>query len=80
MYFQFIFVVILVQSEAASLGHDLETYQKRADSFGFNAIVVDGHDIEALIKAFETASFTKDKPTALICKTFKGKYIIYINY
>ncbi|XP_003383991.1 PREDICTED: transketolase-like protein 2 [Amphimedon queenslandica] len=63
----------LGQSEAASLGHDLETYRKRADAFGFNAIIVDGHDVEKLIEAFETAAATKDKPTALILKTFKGK-------
>lgn len=50
----------------------MEVYRKRLDSFGFHAIVVDGHDVVELIKAFEVAANTKDKPTALICKTFKG--------
>lgn len=64
----------LGQSEPTSLQHKVEIYRKRAESFGFNAIVVDGHDVEELLKAFHEASVTKDKPTALIAKTFKGKF------
>lgn len=40
----------LGQSEPTSLQHDMETYRKRLESFGFNAIVVDGHDVEELCK------------------------------
>ena len=40
----------LGQSEEAPLQHDMETYRKRAAAFGFNAIVVDGHDVEELCK------------------------------
>lgn len=64
----------LGQSEPTSLQHKVEVYRKRAESFGFNAIVVDGHDVEELLKAFHEASVTKDKPTALIAKTYKGKF------
>lgn len=64
----------LGQSEATSLQHNMEVYRKRLDAFGFNAIVVDGHDVEELCKAFHEASVTKDKPTAIIAKTFKGKF------
>lgn len=63
----------LGQSEPTSLAHDTAVYRKRLEAFGFNAIVVDGHDIEELAKAFHVAQTTKDKPTALIAKTFKGK-------
>lgn len=52
----------------------MEVYRKRLEAFGFNAIVVDGHDVEELCKAFYEASVTKDKPTAIIAKTFKGKF------
>lgn len=51
----------------------MNLYKKRLESFGFNALVVDGHDIEELVKAFHTATITKDRPTVLIAKTFKGK-------
>ena len=44
----------LGQSKAAPLQHDMETYRKRAAAFGFNAIVVDGHDVEELCKVGPT--------------------------
>ncbi len=49
----------LGQSEPAPLQHDMDTYKKRLQSFGFNAIVVDGHDVEELCKAFHEAENTK---------------------
>lgn len=64
----------LGQSEATSLQHSMETYRKRLDAFGFNAIVVDGHDVEELCRAFFEAQQTKGRPTAVIAKTFKGKF------
>ncbi|XP_017782195.1 PREDICTED: transketolase-like protein 2 isoform X2 [Nicrophorus vespilloides] len=63
----------LGQSEPTSLAHDVETYRKRLDAFGFNTIVVDGHNIDELVKAFHTSTTTKNKPTAIVAKTFKGK-------
>ena len=38
----------------------------------FHTIVVDGHSVPDLLEAFKTAKNVKNKPTALICKTFKG--------
>ncbi|KAH8315128.1 transketolase-like protein 2 [Drosophila kikkawai] len=63
----------LGQSEATSLQHKLDVYRDRLEAFGFNAVVVDGHDVEELCKAFHCAGITKSKPTAIIAKTFKGK-------
>ncbi|XP_017486821.1 PREDICTED: transketolase-like protein 2 [Rhagoletis zephyria] len=64
----------LGQSEPTSLQHQMEVYRKRLDAFGFNALVVDGHDVEELCKAFHEAATTKNKPTAIIAKTYKGKF------
>ena len=64
----------LGQSDPAPLQHDMDTYRRRLESFGFHAIVVDGHDILELCKAFAEAEAVTDKPTCLIAKTFKGKY------
>jgi len=63
----------LGQSEPAPLQHDMDTYKKRLLSFGFNAIVVDGHDVEELCKAFHEAENTKGMPTCILAKTMKGK-------
>ncbi|XP_050313724.1 transketolase-like protein 2 [Anthonomus grandis grandis] len=63
----------LGQSQETSMGHDVDTYRKRLEAFGMNAIVIDGHNVEDLVKAFHTAANTKGKPTAIIAKTLKGK-------
>lgn len=63
----------LGQSDPAPLQHDMETYRKRIQAFGVNAIVVDGHDVEELCKAFHEAETIKGMPTCILAKTFKGK-------
>ncbi|XP_033214936.1 transketolase-like protein 2 isoform X2 [Belonocnema kinseyi] len=63
----------LGQSEPTSLQHNMEVYRKRLEAFGFNALVVDGHDVDELAKAFHEAQNTKERPTAILAKTFKGK-------
>lgn len=65
----------LGQSQAASLEHQTDVYKARLEGFGWNTYVVDGHDVEALCKAFHDATLVKDKPTAIVAKTFKGKGI-----
>jgi transketolase len=62
----------LGQSEATMLEHDLDVYKARVEAFGWNAHVVDGHDVDTLVKAFWDASHVKGKPTALLAKTYKG--------
>ena len=41
----------------------------------FNTIVLDGHDVEALCRAFHDANVAKDKPTCIVAKTYKGRGI-----
>ncbi len=49
------------------------------ESFGFNVINVNGHDIEELIVAFEKAKEIKGVPTAIIAKTIKGKGVSFME-
>merc|ERR1719273_2522320 len=63
----------LGQSDPAPLEHDMDQYRKRFESFGFHAIVVDGHDVGELVKAFAEAANTKGKPTCILAKTYKGR-------
>lgn len=65
----------LGQSEPTMYQHHMDVYKKRAEAFGWNAIVIDGHNISEIIDALHTASITKDQPTCIIAKTFKGKYL-----
>jgi len=52
---------------------------KKFESFGFNVINIDGHNIQMIIDALNTAKQTKEKPTAIIAKTIKGKGISYME-
>ncbi|XP_056393819.1 transketolase-like protein 2 isoform X1 [Hyla sarda] len=65
----------LGQSEAAPLQHQTDIYRKRCEAFGWNTYIVDGHDVEELCCALWQAANVKDKPTAIIAKTYKGKGI-----
>ncbi len=69
----------LGQSQPTMLQHDLETYQKRWAAFGWNALVVDGHDVSALLDAFEKAAQTKGQPTVILARTFKGKGVSFLE-
>lgn len=63
----------LGQSEATAFGHDMALYKARLAAFGFNTVVVDGHDVNALVQVFDAASSSSGKPTAIIAQTYKGK-------
>ncbi len=54
-------------------GWDLDSYANRAKAFGWNAIEVDGHDVEAVDKAYAEATSTTGVPTVIVAKTIKGK-------
>ncbi|MFQ5992562.1 MAG: transketolase, partial [Nitrospiraceae bacterium] len=69
----------LGQSDPTMLQHDLGAYRARWAGFGWHVIVVDGHDISALLAAFDEAAFTKSKPTVVLARTIKGKGISFIE-
>jgi transketolase len=54
-------------------GWDLDSYAKRAEAFGWHAIEIDGHDVEAIDRAYAEAAETTGVPTVVVAKTIKGK-------
>ena len=46
---------------------------KKFESFGFNVINIDGHNIQQILDAFKQVREVGDKPTCIIAKTIKGK-------
>jgi len=54
-------------------GWDLDSYANRAKAFGWHAIEIDGHDVEAIDRAYAEALETTGKPTVIVAKTKKGK-------
>ncbi|MBK9308324.1 MAG: transketolase [Nitrospira sp.] len=69
----------LGQSDPTMLQHDMEAYRSRWSGFGWHAIVIDGHDFDAILRAFNEAAQTKGKPTVLLAQTYKGKGISFIE-
>src|SRR5262249_41691084 len=69
----------LGQSQPAPLVHKADVLAARWRSFGWHAIVVDGHDMEAVLQALKEARATKGKPTMIVAKTIKGKGISFVE-
>src|SRR6266508_533722 len=63
----------LGQRGETEYGWHLDTYRRRVEAFGCYPIVVDGHDVAAIDRAFGEALSNTDKPTVIIAKTIKGK-------
>lgn len=56
---------------------DLEPFTAKWEAFGFAAREVNGHDVHALERTFAGLPFAKDRPSAVICHTVKGKGIAF---
>ena len=48
-------------------------------AFGWNVIDVDGHDLDAIEKAFEEAKEVKGKPSMILLHTVKGKGVSFME-
>ena len=58
---------------------DLGSFKHKWESFGWNAIEADGHDLAGLISAFDKASAAKGKPSVIIADTVKGKGVSFVE-
>jgi transketolase len=63
----------LGQSRPTMFGHDSGAFAARWRAFGWHTIELDGHDIPAVLSAFEEARRITDRPTVLLARTLKGK-------
>lgn len=69
----------LGQSCETMHGHDLNTYARKVEAFGWEAFIIDGHNIDELVQTFERALKVKGKPVCILAKTFKGKGVATIE-
>ena len=57
-----------------------EHYADRWAAFGWNAVEINGHDMNQLVDALDNLPpVTGDKPTVLICNTIKGKGVSFME-
>lgn len=62
------------QSGATSLKHEIEIYDARFKSFGWDTIIIDGHNMQEVCDAYtKVRNLNSDKPIAILAKTFKGR-------
>ncbi|HVD50346.1 MAG TPA: transketolase [Gaiellaceae bacterium] len=54
-------------------GWDLDSYANRAKAFGWHAIEIDGHDVDAVERAYGEAASMQGVPTVIVARTVKGK-------
>jgi transketolase len=69
----------LGQRGETDLGWNSAAYAARARAFGWTAIELDGHDLDAIDKAYTVALDQKDKPTCLIARTNKGQGVSFLS-
>lgn len=48
-------------------------------AFGWHVLLIDGHDIGAILSAVEEAKETKGRPTIIVAKTVKGKGVSFME-
>jgi transketolase len=53
-------------------GWDLDAYRDRAEVFGWRSLEVDGHDPEAIDRAYTEAASFEGRPTMIVARTIKG--------
>jgi len=69
----------LGQSRATMWGHDMDALAARWRAFGWHAIVIDGHDMGAILDALAEAQRTKGRPTMILARTIKGKGVSFVE-
>ncbi len=68
----------LGQRGETDLGWDAPVYAARARAFGCHAIEIDGHDLDAIDRAYAEALAQTDLPTWIIAKTEKGHGVSFL--
>ena len=68
----------LGQSGPTMHEHDVKAYARKFQAFGWDAVVVDGHDVGKIAEALARMG-EKGLPTVLIARTLKGKGVSFIE-
>jgi transketolase len=69
----------LGQRGETMVGWNTDVYVRRAEAFGWHAIEIDGHDLEAIDQAYAEALATTGKPTVVVARTRKGKGVAAVE-
>ena len=67
----------LGQSRPTMWQHDLDQFARRWRAFGWHAMVIDGHDMNAILDAYAEARATTGRPSMIVARTIKGKGVSF---
>jgi transketolase len=68
----------LGQRGPTELQWDTDAYAARIEAFGWDALVIDGHDVGEIDDAF-TKARDAERPTAIVARTVKGKGVSFVE-
>lgn len=60
-------------------GHDLDAYARRFAAFGWHTMEIDGHDVDAVDRAYGDALARTGQPTVILARTLKGKGVASVE-
>ncbi|MFK0110756.1 transketolase [Streptomyces sp. NPDC091217] len=60
-------------------GHDLDAYARRFRAFGWHTVEIDGHDVDAVDRAYVEAASTPGQPTVILARTRKGRGVASVE-
>jgi len=75
-------IVVVDWNKSASQLQPIENLKEKWESFGFQVILVSGHNVEEILQAFKFALHNSAKltqPCAIIAETIKGKGVDFIE-
>ncbi len=58
---------------------DLEPFEDKWRAFGWNVVIIDGHNFAEILGAFAAAAAAKNQPTVIIANTIKGKGVDFME-
>ena len=72
--------MIVDYNQVQALGHsedviDLRSLKRKLEEFGWNAVDIDGHNVEEIYETLSKVPLGAGKPSAVICHTIKCKGI-----
>ncbi|MFZ2206472.1 MAG: transketolase [Microgenomates group bacterium] len=57
----------------------LTSFNAKLSAFGWHVIEIDGHDMKAIVEAFEAGKKIKGQPVAIVANTVKGKGVSFME-
>ena len=68
----------LGQSQETAFGHNLDTYKKRFEAFGWRTEEIDGHDLDEITEVLAAVGLGS-QPLVILARTLKGAGISFIH-